>query len=44
MWIEVLIVLLIIAVAGHIIYRMLKSKSSGGCGCGNRNCFSKQKK
>jgi|GEM_PF-3091685 len=42
MWIEISIALFIIAIAGHIIYHSLKSKSSGNCGSGS--CSSKQKK
>ena len=42
MWIEILITLMIVAFAGYIIYKNLKTTSTGNCGCGN--CSTKQKK
>lgn len=42
MWIEILITLLIVVFAGYIIYKNLRTISTGDCGCGN--CSSKRKK
>ena len=41
MWIEILVTLMIVAFAGYVIYKKLKTTSTGNCGCGN--CSTNQK-
>ena len=34
MWLEILITLILIALAAFILYKNVKKKASGGCDCG----------